>query len=181
MWAIKKLNMDLDEVGQHRKLQIDELEKIKNEAYDNAKIYKEQTIVNTLSLRSLLNSDKLIGLNFDSWYRKLKIILEHERILYVLTDPASEEPATNALHAVKNTYLKWLSDRTTVHCIMRAAMNDKLSRKFEDVQPEDMIQVLNKSFGISQDAERHKTSCTVFNVCMREGTSVIDHVLYMIE
>ena len=26
MWAIKKLNMDLDETGQHRKLQIDELE-----------------------------------------------------------------------------------------------------------------------------------------------------------
>ena len=45
MWAIKKLNMDLDEAGQHRKLQIDELEKIRNEAYDNAKIYKERTKV----------------------------------------------------------------------------------------------------------------------------------------
>ena len=43
MWAIKKLNMDLDEAGQHRKLQIDELEEIRNEAYDNAKIYKERT------------------------------------------------------------------------------------------------------------------------------------------
>ena len=41
MWAIKKLNMDLVEAGQHRKLQIDELEKIRNEAYDNAKIYKK--------------------------------------------------------------------------------------------------------------------------------------------
>ena len=40
MWAIKKLNMDLDEAGQHRKLQIDELKEIRNETYDNAKIYK---------------------------------------------------------------------------------------------------------------------------------------------
>ena len=37
----QKLNIDLDEAGQHRKLQIDELEKIRNEAYDNAKIYKK--------------------------------------------------------------------------------------------------------------------------------------------
>ena len=49
MWAIKKLNMDLDEVGQYRKLQIDELEKIKNKAYDNAKIYKDRTKIFLLS------------------------------------------------------------------------------------------------------------------------------------
>ena len=43
MWAIKKLNMDLNEAREHRKLQITELEELKNEAYENAKIYKEQT------------------------------------------------------------------------------------------------------------------------------------------
>ena len=41
--------------------------------------------------------------NFDSWYRKLKIILEHERILYVLTDEALEESAVNAPHAMRDT------------------------------------------------------------------------------
>ena len=40
---------------------------------------------------------------------------------------------------------------------------------------------MNESFGTPEDAERHKTSCTVFNACMREEDSVIDHVLYMIE
>ena len=34
--------MDIDEAGQHRKLQIDELEKIRNETYNNAKIYKNE-------------------------------------------------------------------------------------------------------------------------------------------
>ena len=60
-------------------------------------------------------------------------------------------------------------------------MNDELSHKFEDVQPEEMIQILNESFGTPEDVERHKTSCAVFNIRMREGASVIDHVLYMIE
>ena len=63
-------------------------------------------MANTLSLRTLLDSDKLIGPNFDSWYRKLKIIWEHERILYVLMDPPSEKSAVNAPRTARDTYLK---------------------------------------------------------------------------
>jgi len=33
-WAIKCLNFDLDKTGEFRKLQLDELEEIKNDAYD---------------------------------------------------------------------------------------------------------------------------------------------------
>ncbi|KAM1127929.1 hypothetical protein ACFX2B_037431 [Malus domestica] len=35
--------MDLDAAGLHRKLQLCELEEIRNEAYENARIYKEKT------------------------------------------------------------------------------------------------------------------------------------------
>ncbi|XP_068319699.1 uncharacterized protein [Pyrus communis] len=42
-WAIKTFNMDIDAAGLHRKLQLNELEEIRNEAYDNARIYKEKT------------------------------------------------------------------------------------------------------------------------------------------
>ena len=90
-------------------------------------------MANTLSFHSLLDSNKLTGPNFNSWYRKLKIVLEHERILYVLKDPTSEESILNARGTVRDTYKKWLNDRNTVHCIMRAAMNDEFSYKFEDV------------------------------------------------
>ena len=43
MWAIKKLNLDLEAAGIHRKLDLDELEEIRNHSYKNAKIYKERT------------------------------------------------------------------------------------------------------------------------------------------
>ena len=36
-------NMDLDEAGVQRKLQLNELEEIRNDAYDSARIYKEKT------------------------------------------------------------------------------------------------------------------------------------------
>lgn len=39
-WAIKQLNFNLKKVGEQRMLDIDELEEIKNDAYDCAKSYK---------------------------------------------------------------------------------------------------------------------------------------------
>ena len=68
-----------------------------------------------------------------------------------------------------------------VHCMMHVAMNNEISRKFEKTQSEKILKVLNDSFGTPDDVERHKTSCTIFNTRMREGASVTDHVLYMIE
>ncbi|XP_073120565.1 uncharacterized protein [Henckelia pumila] len=42
-WAIKNFNMQTDESGAHRKLQLQELEEIRNDAYASSKIYKEKT------------------------------------------------------------------------------------------------------------------------------------------
>ena len=104
-----------------------------NNSYTNRLIFSLFNYANILSLRSLLDSDKLTGPNFDSWYQKLKIILEHKRILYVLMNVASEELIVNAPRAARDIYMKWLNDRTTMHCVMRVAMNDELSHKFKDV------------------------------------------------
>ncbi|KAL5725416.1 hypothetical protein ACHQM5_008563 [Ranunculus cassubicifolius] len=41
-WAIKKFNFDLDKAGSHRKLQLSELEELRNDAYHSSKIYKER-------------------------------------------------------------------------------------------------------------------------------------------
>ena len=43
MWAIKKLNFDLKIAKEERLLQLNELEELRNEAYDNARIYKDKT------------------------------------------------------------------------------------------------------------------------------------------
>ncbi|XP_062085846.1 uncharacterized protein LOC133791955 [Humulus lupulus] len=42
-WAMRKLNMDENVVGQNRLMQLNELDEFQNEAYENAKIYKERT------------------------------------------------------------------------------------------------------------------------------------------
>ena len=43
MWAIKKLNFDFQSIKEKSFLQLNELEELRNEAYDNARIYKDKT------------------------------------------------------------------------------------------------------------------------------------------
>ena len=42
-WAIKKLNLNEEEAGKERLLQLHQLEEFRLNAYENAKIYKEKT------------------------------------------------------------------------------------------------------------------------------------------
>ncbi|KAH9659498.1 hypothetical protein KPL70_023866 [Citrus sinensis] len=41
-WAIKKFNFDMQQASSERRLQLTELEEIRNDAYENAKIYKQR-------------------------------------------------------------------------------------------------------------------------------------------
>jgi hypothetical protein len=41
-WAIKQLNFNLTKAGSQRKLQLNELEELRNDAYNSAKLYKAQ-------------------------------------------------------------------------------------------------------------------------------------------
>ncbi|GJY31974.1 reverse transcriptase domain-containing protein [Tanacetum coccineum] len=42
-WALKHANFDLKTVGDHRKLQLNELNELRDQAYENSLIYKEKT------------------------------------------------------------------------------------------------------------------------------------------
>ncbi|XP_057808612.1 uncharacterized protein LOC131023086 [Salvia miltiorrhiza] len=41
-WAIKATNLDLRTAGKHRALEMEELDELRNEAYENARIYKDK-------------------------------------------------------------------------------------------------------------------------------------------
>ena len=49
------------------------------------------------SLMSLLDNDKLLGPDFDSWYRNFRIVLKHDGIVYVINDPAPERKVLSAV------------------------------------------------------------------------------------
>ena len=81
---------------------------------------------NTLSLRSILEKDKLNGLNFLDWFRNLRIVLKQERKEYVIEEPIPVEPAATASRVEKDKFKKHMDDMLDVGCLMLATMNPEL-------------------------------------------------------
>ncbi|RDX71231.1 gag-pol, partial [Mucuna pruriens] len=50
-WLVKQCNLAYDQVGQYRKLQLQELDELRLEAYENSRIYKQKLIVGKLCSR----------------------------------------------------------------------------------------------------------------------------------
>ena len=100
----------------------------------------------TMSLRSVLEKDKLTGTNFLDWFQNLRIVLKQERKLYVLDEPLPEEPADNAPIAEKNAYEKHHTDSIDVACLMLATMSSKLQKDLENMEDYDMIFNLKEMF-----------------------------------
>ncbi|VFR02650.1 unnamed protein product [Cuscuta campestris] len=65
---------------------------------------------NNLTLRSILDKDKLNGTNFVDWQRNLSIVLRMDEKEYVLQKPIPPAPPANALKAVKDAYEKHVKD-----------------------------------------------------------------------
>ena len=59
-----------------------------------------------LSMRSILEKDKLNETNFLDWHRNLRIVLKHEKKSYVLEGPLPDEEPVNATRAERDAYAK---------------------------------------------------------------------------
>ncbi|KAK8562475.1 hypothetical protein V6N12_010553 [Hibiscus sabdariffa] len=89
---------------------------------------------NNLSLRSLLEKEKLNGINFLDWFRNLRIVLKQERKEYVIEEPVPDEPATNAPRADKDKFKKYFEDMLDVSCLMLATMTPELQKQYDDMR-----------------------------------------------
>ncbi|KAJ9546544.1 hypothetical protein OSB04_019087 [Centaurea solstitialis] len=104
------------------------------------------TNTNNLSLRSILEKDKLTGPNFLDWERNLQIVLRHERKWYVLEEPLGEAPPANASTAIRNAYQKRSDDLLDVGCLMLATMSPELQTGLMNTNAYDMIRQLRDMF-----------------------------------
>ena len=115
-------------------------------------------VSSTLSLRSILKKDKLVGTNFLDWFRNLRIVLTQERKLYVLENPLPEEPANDAPRAQKNAYEKHFDDSLEVSCLMLDTMVPELQKDLEMLMAFEMITRLKEMFLQQARQERYETT-----------------------
>ncbi|KAJ8748419.1 hypothetical protein K2173_003056 [Erythroxylum novogranatense] len=114
-----------------------------------------------LSMRSILEKEKLNGTNFLDWYRNLRIVLKQERKLYVLEEPIPEEPPANAPKAQKDAYMKHINDST------------------DEMEAYDMLAQLKAMFQEQARQERFRTTKALNSCKMTPNTPVSAHVLKM--
>ena len=108
---------------------------------------------NNTTLRSILEKDKLNSKNFLDWYRNLRIVLKHERKLYVIDKAIPDEPAPDVPRTERNAFNKHKEDSLDVTCIMLATMEPELQKQMEDMEAYDMIVHLKEMF---QEQARHE-------------------------
>ncbi|KAJ9565473.1 hypothetical protein OSB04_001439 [Centaurea solstitialis] len=124
------------------------------------------TVTNTynLSIRSILEKDKLTGPNFLDWERNLMIVLRHERKWYVLGEPLGEAPPANASATIRNAHKKHSDDLLDVGCLMLATMSPDLQTGLINTNAYDMIRQLRDTFQTQARTECYDAT-KAFNEC----------------
>ncbi|RDY13909.1 hypothetical protein CR513_01104, partial [Mucuna pruriens] len=77
-WAVKQCNMAYDQVGAQRKFQLQELDELHSEAYENAKIYKQKN--KQFHDQEILKKDFHIGPKVLLFNSRLKLIAAHYKL-----------------------------------------------------------------------------------------------------
>ncbi|KAJ8768917.1 hypothetical protein K2173_023912 [Erythroxylum novogranatense] len=106
-----------------------------------------------LTLRSILDANKLTGHNYSDWLRNLRIVLRQEKKLYVLDTPAPSEPCSDATDEEWEKYQRYIDDNEQATCVMLACMSPELQRQHENMDAPTMILHLKELFGFVMDHE----------------------------
>jgi hypothetical protein len=137
---------------------------------------------NTLdfNLRSVLENEKLNGMNFINWYRNLRIVLRQEKKEHVLEQPYPDEFSDGATAAARRAYEKHCNDSLDVSFLMLATMSLDLQKQYEHTDAHTMIQGLRGTFKNQARTERYNISKLLFACKLANGSPVSPHVIKMI-
>ena len=115
-------------------------------------------MASSLSLRSILGANKLTGPNYVDWLRNLKIVLNQEKLSYILDTPTLEPLGEDASQEQKTTYKMWQNDSITVKCIMLASMTNELQRQHDGMDTHSILLNLKELYGEYSRIARYEIS-----------------------
>ena len=134
-------------------------------------------------LTRLLDSNKLTGTeNFHDWELNLKLILESEKLSYVVDNPLpiDIDPTSNPEEHV--TFNKWKDDNLKVKSYMLGSVSTDLLHQYIGVpNAYSIMNTIGKLFGANMGIEIYRRSKELFQSNLKEGSSVSPHVLGIID
>lgn len=124
---------------------------------------------------------KLVGANYDDWYRNLRIVLMHEKLRYIIDKPAKTAPADPNDVETTKTYLKYLDEYLSAKCIMLASVSLELQRQHENMEPPAIIEHLRKMYGGQSRTAKYQLFKALSKSSLTTNAQVGPHVLKMVE
>uniref|UniRef100_A0A6I9QL04 Uncharacterized protein LOC105037131 n=1 Tax=Elaeis guineensis var. tenera TaxID=51953 RepID=A0A6I9QL04_ELAGV len=134
-------------------------------------------MASSLSLRGILDANKLTDPNYVDWLKNLKIVLTQEKISYILDTPDPGPLGDDATEDEVATYKMWQNDYLIVKCIILASMSNDLQRQYESMDTHSILLNLKELYGEQSRTARYEISKQLFHARMTEGSSVQDHIL----
>ncbi len=128
----------------------------------------------TVNIRNLMDHHKLVGNNFLSWRRNLKLVLRAEKLEFTL-DQAPPTIRANASAEARTAYEVAKDPFDKAYCIMMSSMNDELQKQCENTSPQQIMNHLVTLYQGQAREERYNVAKELFHMRMSEKDSVSSH------
>ena len=131
-------------------------------------------------LAMILNQKILDGNNFEDWKTNLYIVLDYEKIKFVLDTPKPAIPEAGANDITKTEHATWENANTSLQCYILASVVGHLRQQITPLDSGvEMLQTLEGMFAKSTASERQGAITDLINTRITGGR-VKDHCLAMI-
>ena len=128
----------------------------------------------------IFNQKPLDGNNFEDWKTNLYIILDYEKIKFVLDTPKPAILKAGANDITKIEHATWENENTSLRCYILASVVGHLRQQITHLHSGvEMLQTLEGMFAKSTVSERQAVITDLINTRMTSG-HVNDHCLAMI-
>ncbi|KAJ8773057.1 hypothetical protein K2173_028234 [Erythroxylum novogranatense] len=136
--------------------------------------------MNLLTL--LLTNNKLEnGDNFNEWRRNLDIVLQYERISWVLTENEPKPPSGDSTPEQVQQYERWQNADKTTKCYILASVSGMLQKQIACMKTASaMVHHLHEMFGVRTRSARVKAMQTFHNLRQKPGEPVRDYMMKVI-
>ncbi|GJX72926.1 hypothetical protein Tco_0311521, partial [Tanacetum coccineum] len=95
--------------------------------------------IKNMTIRSILQQEKLVGPNFTNWFQNLRIVLRSEGKLVHFEQPMTPLPYPVASQTARDAYEALNDAQNEVACLMLGSMYPELQRTLENYKAYDMI------------------------------------------
>ena len=131
----------------------------------------------------MLDTNKLKGAeNFADWYMDLRIVLNSEKLGYILDGPLPLAISPDALPEEHETFQQWKDDDLRVKSFILSSLSSELKKTYWEMHDAySMMTQLRESFMNQEQVVVHKVSMELFHSRLDEGQAVSPHVLHLID